>query len=53
MMFNLAVHFPNEGKIGWLDVLLSFMLVTPEYIALFLYGFRSDSLWTEHVQQST
>jgi hypothetical protein len=52
MILDLAVHFPNEGKITWLDVLLSFMMVVPEYIALFLYGFRSDSLWTEHERQS-
>jgi hypothetical protein len=42
---DLAVHLPNEEKIGWTGVALSFAIIIPEYIALFLYGYKSDPLW--------
>ena len=46
LVLNLAVHLPNEPKMGASGVLLSFAIVIPEYIALYLYGFQSESLWT-------
>jgi hypothetical protein len=45
MVLDLAVHLPNEEKIGWTGVALSFAIIIPEYIALFLYGYKSDPLW--------
>jgi hypothetical protein len=45
-MLDLAVHMPNEPKIEWTGVLLSFAIIAPEYIALYHCGFKSESLWT-------
>jgi hypothetical protein len=47
IVFDLAVHLPDEKKIGWTGVLLSFAMIVPEYIALFRYGFKSESIWME------
>jgi hypothetical protein len=47
LVLDLAVHVPNEPKVGWTGVLLSFAIVAPEYIALYLYGFKSDPVWRE------
>ena len=45
MIFDMAVHLPNEEKSSWTGVAVSFALIVPEYIALFLYGYRSAPLW--------
>jgi hypothetical protein len=45
MIFDLAVHLPNEEKTSWIGVAVSFALIVPEYVALFLYGFKSEPLW--------
>lgn len=45
MALNLAVHLPYEEKTSWVGVLVSFAIIIPEYIALFLYGFKSEMLW--------
>ena len=47
MVLNLAVHLPYEGKTSWLGALVSFAIIIPEYIALFLYGYKSELLWEE------
>jgi hypothetical protein len=47
MVLDLAVHLPNEPKIAWTGVLLSFAIIVPEYIALFHYGYKSEALWLE------
>jgi|WetSurMetagenome_2_1015567.scaffolds.fasta_scaffold41632_2 hypothetical protein len=47
LVLDLAVHLPNEPKIGWTNVLLSFAIIAPEYVALFRYGFKSDPIWQE------
>ncbi len=46
-VLDLAVHLPEEQKIGWTGVLLSFTLIFPEYVALFRYGYRSEPIWAE------
>lgn len=47
MVLNLAVHLPFEEKTTWVGVLVSFAIIIPEYIALFLYGYKSEMLWEE------
>jgi hypothetical protein len=38
---------PYVQKTTWAGVAISFAIIFPEYIGLFLYGFRSDMLWEE------
>ena len=47
MALDLAVHLPDAPKATWTDVLFSFAIVAPEYVALYCYGFKSESLWAE------
>jgi hypothetical protein len=46
-MLDLAVHLPNEEKMTWATLAVSFALLIPEYICLYLYGYRSEPLWEE------
>jgi hypothetical protein len=45
MLFDLAIHLPNEEKTTWTSLAISFAIIVPEYIGLFLYGYKSDPLW--------
>jgi hypothetical protein len=47
MILDLAVHLPNEVKLGWTGVIVSFAIIIPEYIGLFRYGYKSDDLWNK------
>jgi hypothetical protein len=47
MILDLAVNLPGAPKATWLDVLFSFAIIAPEYVALYHYGFKSESLWEE------
>ena len=44
-LFDLSVHLPNWEKTTWTNVAVSFALIIPEYIGLFLYGYKSGPLW--------
>jgi hypothetical protein len=38
----------NNIKLGFIEYIISVFMVLPEYIALYLYGFKSSDLWKDH-----
>jgi hypothetical protein len=46
-ILDRAAHFPGEASISWTGVLITFAIITPEYIGLFRYGYKSDELWNK------
>jgi len=45
LLFNFVLYRPAQHDVGTLGKALSLIPFVPEYLALWLYGFRSASLW--------
>jgi hypothetical protein len=52
MPAGLAYAFAEGEPAGLGENLITFLLDFPEYVALFLYGFRSPGLWRDRLDRS-
>ncbi len=50
--YDALISVPEYSPFILTGMVLAFVVLVPEYIALFLYGFRSSSLWDKELKDT-